>query len=224
VYHPSFFSEVSVCDVFLWLGFPCSDFYQTATTAPSLRALDPSSSLIRFQSIQVYKHQPFSFLFPVNGGGRNYPEWPVLPYFRLLHHVQPLFPLQRGWRLHKGQFLIVCNPTEDLSIHFAISNPVVSCRSWWIPSCFVAAVSGLCFLSHTIITVSAYASFWTSIFLKFPVPCCPWSHFSRWRFPFDVPLLHSESSSCWWQPISTRIHYSSFQLSHHNIYIYIYIA
>jgi hypothetical protein len=53
VYYRSFFSEVSAGDVFLWLGFSCGDYSQTATISPSLRALVPSGSLVTFQSVAV---------------------------------------------------------------------------------------------------------------------------------------------------------------------------
>jgi hypothetical protein len=41
----------------LWFGSH-SDYSQTAPTAPSLRPLIPSGSLIRCQSVQVYNHHP----------------------------------------------------------------------------------------------------------------------------------------------------------------------
>jgi hypothetical protein len=48
------------------------DYLPTSPTAPSLRALVPRSSLIRFQSIQVYHHHPkFSFS---NGGSKTIPS------------------------------------------------------------------------------------------------------------------------------------------------------
>jgi hypothetical protein len=73
MYHRSFFSEVSARYIFLWLGFSCGDYSPTAPTAPSLRALVPSGSLIRYQSIQVHHYHPFFFFS--SGGGQNYPEW-----------------------------------------------------------------------------------------------------------------------------------------------------
>jgi hypothetical protein len=137
VYHRSFFSEVSARDVFLWLDFfNCGDFSPTAPTAPSLRALVPSGSLIRFPSIQVYHHHP-KFFFS-NGGG-NHPEWPVLPYFQLLLHARSLFPFRRGPdpSTVSNFWSFVTSWTSQL---LASQTPWRSC---WIPSCFVAAVSGL---------------------------------------------------------------------------------
>jgi hypothetical protein len=68
-YHCSFFPVGSARDVFLWVGLSCrGDYSSTVTTAPSLSALVPSVSLIRFRSIQVYKHQHFlSFFIPTVG-------------------------------------------------------------------------------------------------------------------------------------------------------------
>jgi hypothetical protein len=64
--YPHFFSEgcaYDVCDCSRlpspWLGSH-GDYYPTAPTAPSLRPLVRSGSLIRHELVQVYDHQPWS--------------------------------------------------------------------------------------------------------------------------------------------------------------------
>jgi hypothetical protein len=93
--------------IFSWLGFSCGDFSPTAPAAPSLRC----------QSVQVYNHHPF---FLSKRWGKNYPEWPVLPHFRLLLRMRSLFPFRRGRPLHNVQSPILRNPTEDPTIRFLI--------------------------------------------------------------------------------------------------------
>jgi hypothetical protein len=83
MYHRSFFSKGSVCEVFLWLSPSCSDCSPSITTTPTLRELIPSDSPIRFQSVQVYKLSNFLWPFLFQRWGQNYPEWLVLPHLRL---------------------------------------------------------------------------------------------------------------------------------------------
>jgi hypothetical protein len=68
VYCYFFFSKGCACDIcvwphlpFLWLG-RCGDYCPTTPTAPSLRLLVASGSLIRCEPVQVYHHHHF-FLF-----------------------------------------------------------------------------------------------------------------------------------------------------------------
>jgi hypothetical protein len=62
--------------------FFCNDFSPTPTTAPFLRC----------QSFLVFHHHPvFSFMV-----GHNCPEWPALPYYRLLLSVHLLFLFRKG--------------------------------------------------------------------------------------------------------------------------------
>jgi hypothetical protein len=84
VYHCSFFSKVSVLVICLWLGLSRGDYSPTTTTTPSLRAHVLSDSLLRFQSIQVCRNQPFSFLFHFNGGGAKLSRVAGAPTFPAL--------------------------------------------------------------------------------------------------------------------------------------------
>jgi hypothetical protein len=69
-----FFSEGCACDVCDWLQLPSpwfnshGDYSPTALIAPSLRLLVPSGSLIRYEPVQMYHHQPWSRVLLVGAG------------------------------------------------------------------------------------------------------------------------------------------------------------
>jgi hypothetical protein len=77
-YRHFFFSKGCACDVCDWSQLPSpwlishGDYSPTAPTAPSLRLLVPSGSLIGCQSLQVYHHH---LAFPIRVVGQNYLEW-----------------------------------------------------------------------------------------------------------------------------------------------------
>jgi hypothetical protein len=99
-----FFSKGCVCDVcdwprlpFPWLGSH-GDYSPTAPTAPSLRPLNLSGSLIRCKPVQVYHHEPLSRV-------------PLDPVYHIIYLGDNLvwaspwelefgrFPLHKGWAI-----------------------------------------------------------------------------------------------------------------------------
>jgi hypothetical protein len=104
--------------------FPCGDHSLTAPTAPSLRALVPSDSLIRFQSIHHHHHHP-KFLFS-NGGDKTIPSGRC-SHISGSYSVSDLFFRFGGGRpLHNVQSLILRNPLEVSTICFAIFTLKIS--------------------------------------------------------------------------------------------------
>jgi hypothetical protein len=106
--------------------FLCGYFSPTATTAPSLRMLIPSDSLMSFQSILV-PHQ-YSKLFFFSSGAKL--SWvssgpTFLAPLTLTLLIGSSSVLEGGRPLHNVQSLIFQNPTVDLEICFTISSPSV---------------------------------------------------------------------------------------------------
>jgi hypothetical protein len=120
--------------------FPCGDYSPTATTTPSLCALIPSNSLMRFWSIQVHHHHP-KFFFSNSGvktipigwcshiSGSTYTNNASRFFFRFggsrpVHHVQFLFSCSgEGQPLHIVQSLTFYNPLYILVSCCTNSSP-----------------------------------------------------------------------------------------------------
>jgi hypothetical protein len=105
---------------------------------------------------------------------------PTFPAHLTLRVLVDSSSISEGSIPPQGPILDLSQPNSRLG-QIASRSPArwFSCRSWWIPSCFVAAVSGLRSLSQFWVPVSSDVSSRNSVFSRFLVPCCPWSDFSR---------------------------------------------
>jgi hypothetical protein len=124
---PSFLRFLLVTRFFL------HDYLPTTSTAPSLRALILSNSLIRFQSIQVHRHHP-KFLFS-NSGGKTIPSGKC-SNISGSYSTHDLF-LCFGWgrSLYNVQFMFFHNPLDPLAACFTNSNPRVLLNSLLLHGC-----------------------------------------------------------------------------------------
>jgi hypothetical protein len=84
----------------------------TAPTAPSLRPLVPSGSLIGCQSVHH---------LPLVGCGQKFQEELMLLPLLFLLHVQFLFPFQRGKLLHNVLIFVFSNP-DRIPVCFTIAS------------------------------------------------------------------------------------------------------
>jgi hypothetical protein len=150
------------CHVIKTVGMQCTSYVMKG-----LRALVPSSSLVRFKSIQVHHHHP-KVLFS-NGGGKTIPSgW--CSHISGSYSMRDLFfHFGGGWSLHNVQFMFYCNLLDPPAACFTNSGVLGSC---WIPSCCIVAVSGLSSLSHFCVPVLADTFSRTSVLSKFLVQHC----------------------------------------------------
>jgi hypothetical protein len=102
---------------FLWLIWH-GDSSPTATAAPSLRPLVPSSSLIRCQPVQVcYHHHSFSL-----SAGKRFESGQCSSVSGSYSVCSLFFHFGGGQPLHNVQSLIFCSLMEVLTVFFANSN------------------------------------------------------------------------------------------------------
>jgi hypothetical protein len=153
----SSFPEVCACDICNQYHLPSlwfvshSDRSPIAPTAPALRPLIPSSSLIRCKPVQVYHHQPLS----------RVPFWSVWAKVLRVVNVPTSLTLKllvvfsfvsEGANPSTGSSHSV--PITRWKTRLLTSWPPVRRSAWqscWMPSCFldIAAISGLGPLCHS---------------------------------------------------------------------------
>jgi hypothetical protein len=218
VYCHFFFSKDCACDICNrshlsappWLGSH-GVYSPTAPIAPSLRALVPSSSLIRCQSVQVCHHHPPLPICESNSSESG-------QSMTLILLCRLFFRFGGGWPLHNVHSLIFCSLMEGLTVCFATSSPVDFLKI--LPDVLSFLRRSYSFKSRSLIPLlpswhihCLLSSIWP---LEVPLAILSLVRFFIVsvqlsvlynRIPYTVPLLQGRSCLCVWQPTSSRTHH-----------------
>jgi hypothetical protein len=185
-YRYFFFSEGCACDLCdqsrlpsLWLGFH-GDYSPTASTAPSLRPLIPSSSQMMCKLVQVYHYQPRS----------------RVPWWLVLAEVPRVIDAPASLTL---KLLVVSSLVSERADHSTMSSHTLLITKWkspllasWPPVWKSAWQS--CWMSFCFLDVAALLGLGPLCRCCIPVAA---ANFFR-----DSPLSWVYLFSCWQGPVT----------------------